>query len=401
MKKPTIQWGLASCGAVWACVAIAAVTVAQTRVPSMPPATQPAVIRAQAFAPGDPAIATTQMAQQMQTKLVTLNVTNVPAMTAIDELAKQSGYSIKPGYNGMFRGKGPNISISATQQPFWVVMRDILTRANWSLYSNGGDNSHAIQIAPANYGGGAVRAAASIMGPFFTTVSNIERENTVGMATPQNTTRTIHIQLQSYIEPKIVASEVSYEPMVDEAVDDNGNSMMPAPGPDRRNMQGGRGIGWYGRVSLPYPTTNPGTHIAKLKGHVPARIRMGSEPVEITDPLNAAETAKTVGGKRVTFKSLKKQNNGQYILELVFYRDNQDQQEFWRMTSQGLQLHLTDGQGREASYYNNGGSSDQTSSTQRFGFNNVQAPPVKLIIEVPTGMQEISIPFELVNLPLP
>jgi hypothetical protein len=232
------------------------------------------------------------------------------------------------------------------------------------------------------------------------------------MATPQVVDRKVSIQINTFIEPSVTMSQVSYQAVIEEAVDDNGNSMIPPQQDDSgRHMQSSRGISWHGNFSLPYPATNPGKRIVKLKGHLPATLNLASEPIEIADPLKAQETTKTVGGKRkVTFKSLKKEGES-YAMELTFYRDDTDQRQFHEIFNETITLKLTDAQNRQYRYHNSGGQGSGDTITRRFTFQpppkrtsaeaGGASEPVKLVIEVPTGRQEIAIPFELVDLPLP
>ena len=81
-----------------------------------------------------------------------------------------------------------------------------------------------------------------------------------------------------------------------------------------------------------------------------------------------------------------------------------DDRQFNGMWNESIPLHLTDASGNETGFYNSGGRGDNDGIVRMFTFNPFKpatAAPVKLVIEVPTGMQEIQIPFELVNLPMP
>jgi hypothetical protein len=241
----------------------------------------------------------------------------------------------------------------------------------------------------------------------MTLVTNIQRENTVQLNKPDVVNREIQIQICTFAEPKAVPTQYAYQPQVDEAIDDNGNAMTPeTQSASQGSMQSGQGIGWNGYFQLPYPPSNPGKRIAKIRGHMAAIAQFGSEPIDITDPLKAAETTKTVGGQRITFKSLKKRDNGQYILELVYYRDGRDQNVFNQLYNTKVDLKLIDAKDGRYQFYNAGGHGDGESITREFNFsrrsNEPNAPePTKLTIQVPTATQPIDIPFELVDLPMP
>jgi hypothetical protein len=348
-----------------------------------------------------------QAASVLSATPITMRVQSAPAMTALAELSKQSGYEIKP-IDPRQTSRGPNVSVEAVAEPFWAVLRDICAKGNLNLYSNGGNEERRIQIAPSNWGGqGMMKASASVKGPFMCVLSNLERVNNVDMSKPDEVSRMINVQLNVFVEPKVHAMQISYQPVVDEAVDENGNSMMPEHPVDERNsMQSGRGICWYESLTLPYPKNNPGHRIAKLSGHMGATIQLQSEPIEIGDPLNAAETSKTIGGRHFTFKSLKKDGD-RYMLELVFYRDGRNPQEFNQVFNESPTIKLTDAKGRAYGFYNSGGNGDGEKITRRFTLQKrsrgEEAPgePVKLVIEIATATQNVPIPFELLDLPMP
>ena len=380
--------------------------------------TQKVVVSDKAFPEGDSA--TTQpsggvVAAALTSTPVNANFNNTPAMQAFADLAKQTGYKIELYDRGGRQGFG-NVTYKASGQPFWAAMREICTRGNVGLYMWGGDEDRErIPILPSNYGDQAMmKAAASVMGPYLTVITNLDRINTVSMAHPEKTDRRIQIQMVTFAEPKAVPTQAAWEATIDEAVDDNGNSMMPTDNRNNdRNMQGGRGVSWNSNVTIPYPENNPGKRIAKLRGHIAAMVALGSEPIEIADPLKAAEVTKTIGGQRFTFKPLKKAEGGgggQYELEMVIYRDGKDQEAFNAIWQLSPNLKLTDAKGQVFRFSNQGGNGDGEKITRRFRFYNrgggEPAPgdkdaPIKLVIAVPSATQNVNVPFELVDLPLP
>jgi hypothetical protein len=177
-------------------------------------------------------------------------------------------------------------------------------------------------------------------------------------------------------------------------------------------MQSERGIAFNGYFQLPYPKTNPGKRIAKVRGHIDAKIQLGSEPFEIADPLKTKDVTKTIAGRKITFKSLTRddQGEGRYQLELVVYRGDQDMQT-WQQdtynTTPGMEL-IDPKQGRYQ-LWNSGGHGGQDEITRQFTFNRRSGEPgggkppepTKLFIKVPTATQDVAIPFELVDMPMP
>jgi hypothetical protein len=376
--------------------------------------TQRAVITPEPFA-GDEAVSKSPQAlKTLSATMVSATFSATPAMQAFADLAKKTGYRIELYEGGRGQSNFGKVTATINSQPFWAAMREICTRGNVNLYYWSDEDATRITIMPSNYGNsGMMKAAASIQGPYMIVVTNIQRVNNVQMANPQNVDRHVDFQIVTFAEPKSVPVQYAYEPTIDEAVDDNGNTMTPtARDNEHRNLQGGRGLCFQGYFSIPYPTTNPAKRIARLRGHIPAVVQLGSEPIEIADPLKSPQVTKTVGGQKLSFNSLTKTENGQYQLELVYYRGERDQQAFnslWNITPT---LKLIDAKDSRYQFNQSGGRGDGEKITRQFTFyrrsegggrdTSADAPqPTKLIISVPTATQEIAIPFELVDLPLP
>jgi len=113
----------------------------------------------------------------------------------------------------------------------------------------------------------------------------------------------------------------------------------------------------------------------------------------------------------MTFHSLKKRDNGQYELQLTLYRDNKDPQVFQAFFNVSPNLKLSTPGGDTYQYYSSNSSGDGDKINRTFIFNRrgggrgdsaAKAPePNKLVIQVPSATQEVNIPFELVDLPMP
>ena len=405
--------------AATAIVLLAGSAFAGTPRPPQVVTTQRAVVAPEAFKPSDPVMQSPQAAKALSATLVSAKFENTPALDAFAELAKKTGYTIEVYDNGGGNTtKYGRVTATINNQPFWLAMREICARANVGLYYYGDSEADKIQLMPSNYGQQhAMKAAVSIQGPYMTVISNLDRVNNVNMAAPEKTDRSVNLQIYTFAEPKARPMQYAYQPTVDEAVDENGNSMVPdASDPQQqRNMQSSRGVSFYGNVRLRYPTTNPGKRIARVRGHIDAKVQLGSEPWEIADPLKATDQSKTFGDKKVTFKKLTKNGDGRYTAEFAFYRgENEDQQAFQQNAFQTEPvIKLSDaGDGRYQSW-SSGGHSDGKQVTRQFTFNrrdssgrrvavSADAPePNKLVLEVPTDVKDVAIPFELVDLPLP
>ena len=355
--------------------------------------------------------------------LITLKMTDVRPEAVMAEFAKQSGYEIQPGNDSMWQqGNLPNVSVAIDQQPFWAAFKQFCTDAGLVLY-NSGSGSRAIQLAPSNqYGGSSLfKCPASANGAFLVLVTNLQRTNSVDLSNSQNIQRNMSMQMQVMAEPKVRIVRFSYNPELTEAVDDKGNSLLIAGRSydGGMNMSSSRGLMWNVSSSLQYPA-NAGQKIAKLRGRMRVMAQVRSEKIEIPDVLTAKDVSKTLDGHRMTLKEVKKTSDRQYQLTIVFYRDSMDQQKFYEMVNNPT-VRLLDSEGREFSFNGNyGGNSSGEQSEMKLGFSQgspggiirrrigdagTPAPagsePAKLVWELATSTQEIFVPFEFTDLPLP
>ena len=278
--------------AVWfvSIAAFSTIAVAQANKPAA--TTRPAVVSLDVFAADDPLLASPDAAKALSATPITFKCENMPALKALAEIGKLAGYKIKPGYDGWFqqgRNSPRNVTVSITNQPFWAAVREVCARSGVNLYRGG--NEDYIGLAPGNYGGtGMMKSSASIKGPFMVCVNGVRRINTVDMSKPSEAKHEIHVNLGTWLEPKLKAEQLSYRATIDEAADDNGNNMTPTEKVDaHQQMQGGQGFSFWGEFTLPYPPSNPGKRIARVKGHLAAKVQIGQESKEIEIPFELVD----------------------------------------------------------------------------------------------------------------
>ena len=380
--------------AVGLVLAIASIAFAQTR-----PATN--------------AVATLNPPGIADATLVTLKLSAADADSAIAELSKQSGYELKP-YNdvGWKQATLGAVTLSLDKQPFWAAFLQMGTQAGFALMQNDAAlNGRRLTLYPFNQGGqDASKYPTFISGAFLIHATGIQRTSTVEFAKAKAINRNVNMQIQVYSEPKVHVLKMSYTPEIMEAMDNRGNSLI-VPGQSNSssgNMQIGGGITWGVGIALQYPSQNPGDKIAILRGRFRTVVQTHSETMEIPDILTAKEQTKTIGGRRVVFKSFKKQNDRQYQAEVTIYRDEMEQEEFNRL-SDSFAIRLMDSSGN--AFWSNGGGSSSTGKeasrqvlfykrTREEGGTNL-GEPFKLALDIPTASREVMIPFEFANLPLP
>jgi hypothetical protein len=341
--------------------------------------------------------------------LVTLDVKDAPIRDVLEQLSKQTGYKIQP-YNdsGFDQANLPNITLSVKDQPFWQVMREVMNKGEVAVYESGNNDDIMRMMPQRNMGRSMSNAPVSLNGAFMVLATNIQRNNSVDLSNPDNVQRSMSLQLQVYSEPKVNVLRYSYQPEIEEAVDDKGNSMA-----NKQNSHGGYSSGrqsvWSVGIPLVYPDS-PGSKIARLKGKIRMTVQTRSDKFEVSNLLETKDKTEKVGGRRVTFVSAKRNNNNQYAVKVVLYRDGMDQQAFYDMMNNPSGVRLLDKDGKVWRYSGSGSGSSSGDRYERemIFYNNrggdeANAPgePVTFVWELPTGTQEITIPFEFSNLPLP
>ncbi len=349
--------------------------------------------------------------------LITLHFKEASPKDIFDSLARQarSEFRVYPVQMWSQR-EWPKVSVDLDRQPFWVAMKEVCGKTGvWPQPGYGGNDRR--MTLTSNMGINWMNTAASAQsGPFYIVGQSINHSDTINLLQPANVQRDFSINLTAYSEPKLrVTSYASYLKL-DEVVDDKGTSLLLAA-PQYESMQSNSGWQYplYARLSYP---EHPGTKIAKFKATAKFIIQTRSETVEV--PLTAdilsgkepKEVTKTVGGRRYTLKTVRKQNDQQYLVTTVCYRDGRNPQEwnqFQNSMFQTMGIQVVDDKGRplmNQGMRSNNTSGDTMEVTYEFsridnGEETRVGDPAKFMWEVPLEVKQIDVPFELHDLPMP
>ncbi|MGA2498855.1 MAG: hypothetical protein ABSH20_14020, partial [Tepidisphaeraceae bacterium] len=363
----------------------------------------------------------------------------------IDEFARQTGFELVIQKDRT--GRQPNlppVSLALEKQPFWAALREVCDKADLTLWNTGMPDNKLTLMPVRGFGtgmGGNIMAyPASIHGAFMTVVAQLQRINTADLASPPKVSRNLIMNLSIYVEPKVKIVKWFSLPDMAEAVDEKGNSLLAPPVPagqappvQRAAWNYTRAIGWMA-VPLVYPP-GAGEKIASLRGKIRAVVQIKGEKVEIPEVTKAENVEKTVGGRRMLLKGVKRLNEWQYQATVVFYRDKMDPRQFQdTLSNPGMRLVDADGQefisaggqwgggvwinGPGGMVGQPGGAPNpapaklaaeqaETEATLTFyrqapmGQAGALAEPLKLVWDVVIESREIAIPFEFKDLPLP
>jgi hypothetical protein len=333
--------------------------------------------------------------------LVSVKLDKLSGDAAIREFAKQTGMSVQPYYPGAFtrQGRLVPITMNVTERPFWEAFRDFCVAGGISPYWNFQYDRDLKVMLASQMGRNMMKSPASITGACAILIRQIEHTNNVDMVNPETIDRSLQVSLSVMIEPKIRILTAQRGAFITEARDENGNSLLRTDFPQSFGMETSNGIGFEAQAPLAYPKNNPGQQIALLKGYVQATLQSESERFVVDDPLKATQTSKQLGSRTATFKSLKSESEGNYVLML-----SQSGMPGGANPT-GDSIKLLDAQGRNYGINESSISNNGDVINRRLAFTNENGPkigpPAKLIWEMPTGVSNVKIPFEYRDLPMP
>lgn len=338
---------------------------------------------------------------------VTIELKDATPREALEALAEKTGFRLE-AYNesSWDNANLPTITLSATDVPFWDVMLDMMKQGEFSIYQGG--DSEAMQFMPQrNIGGPSlVSLPRSDHGSFVVLAQSLQRQSSLQLSDPQNISRSLSLQLVVLAEPKVNVLRYTYQPQLEEAVDDKGNSLAPQRHGSSFGSSGSRQFMWNINVPLQQPE-NGGSTLKSLRGSFKVTVQTRSESVDVPDIMTTEPVTRKVGDLTITVHPAQRQDDRRFEVKLVVERGpNMDQQSFYNMLNQvrGIQLLDADGNTYRYSGRNSSTSGDRAEMTARFytrGNNDSIGEPARLVWEIPVNVQDIDVPFTFTDLPLP
>jgi len=362
-----------------------------------------------AEAPKDAPAATTQPAK------ITLNLEGASAEEAFDQIAKQAGVDLVVDNPSMWQ-QTDLVFLNVKDAAFWPTFMQLCqqSRVNFDMYY-GSDRPRSLRL----YGGGGENRfskypVAEAQG-FMVFAQSAQRNYNVSYEANATPNSSFSIQLMVLTDPSIAITQMG-SPVVTEAVDENGTSLM-IPAGKRSNMYygGGRNESLVQQtgLALEYPA-NGGKKIAKLKAYLRATAATRMEKIEAESPLTMKPIKKELPGYDVLIQPLKPQKDSgeqkRYELKITFIKKRaaegtgglrRENNDYWSLLNS---IALTDANGRR---YNNGGGgssggNDSYECTMNFyGQGSNQGEPVKLTWRLPAETKELRVPFEFKDLVIP
>jgi len=346
--------------------------------------------------------------------LVNIHLKQALPEEVFGELAKQGGVKIAAmGSLWDQDSLQTPMDVDFTNKPFWPAMKEACGLWSISIQSNrmGRDNGRKITLVRRgtriNAGKTQPRPSCQSNGCLIEAVS-FNRNQNLSYDNPDAAQDSCNLNLMVYLDPALHVRNFNSNVSAEQAMDDQGNSMLAAKNNSNVFYGGMSEPGLIHSFSVPlkFPD-NAGKKIAAFKCTLTLRAADKMEALSIDKPLAAAEASKDFAGTTITFQSLKKSEARKgYELAVNVASDSDLAQNngVWELLQTAQ---LLDDKGHAFRYSGGnggggGGNDDYTVyySTMR-GDDATQGEPAKWIIELPTQVHVVKVPVEFKDLPLP
>ena len=366
-------------------------------------------------------------AQQTADLTVTADLVDQPYMVALIEICRQAylepHFSPQPGRLLTLAIRRPRIPTSPRPRPATQSsttrssMRGVVFRTQPRTGPRAGTTQPSWVDAPMIPSGPLVFSVFS--GHRFS------RVNPDGDMDPSEPMRFLELTLLVFRDPKLRLLALGDRVVVDEASDDAGASLMPdqfATRPDGAALRpiAGRDINHSElRAMLKYAERSSTAHvIAHVRGHVDATVVSRTQPVDLAKDGAAVKPGveQNVGDVRFTVNQFQPFGGGggwQLMMNVPYNSgDGQSHGEEVRALCGSDLLHVTDADGN-SNFTASASVNSFHGDTGEYGVaitihpwhDGRNAPPAKppthVVWDVPVEVNDVSIPIELKNLPLP
>jgi hypothetical protein len=265
-------------------------------------------------------------------------------------------------------------------------------------------------------------------GPFVFVAHDVHRFSRIDFDSDHGAepARTLELNLLVLRDPKLRLIGLGERIDVDEAADDAGVSLLPettqeaAPiRPVANRLVNPSRIG----AILTYPPGETSRAIALFRGHLTATLISRTQPVELVTNGAAVKSGEMQTAGEVHFRVEKFESFGggdgtQIVMTLPYASpDGQSHGEDVRVLLHPDLLHLFDADGKAAEYNVTTSVHSFRGDTGEYGVSITMHParlpgprgagrdnppkPAKVVWDVPVEVTDVSVPFELKNLPLP
>ena len=352
------------------------------------------------------AAALASIAQNAQAgpSIITIQGDDIPLRDVIKQLSEQCGVALETyPPDALEQQRGTRVALDIDHLPFWDAMRQITEKTGFTVQQWDNTGVKLMQ------GGQQFDGVSQVSGAFLVSAVRVSRSRSIELGGARNAYEDFQVLIGARAEPKLRLLRVAYAPNLDEAVDEHGNSLLPAA---NASVAGGYAIAPAGAWQLPARLSAPpdmGRRIARLRGSFDVSIQTRTEQLEVPDIVSARSVNKVAGGVRFVIKELRR-NGDAWTLEMLARPDGATRDEWERMqqTLSTADIKLLDERGAALARTGSStsGGPEQIEMTIEFsprawGHDRKVGEPAKLVWTVPTETRDVSVPFDFKDLPIP
>lgn len=237
---------------------------------------------------------------------VTIHQNLQPPAEVFAQLSKQGGISLVAWPEGLWDHMGvKTFTLNADRQPFWSVTLQAADACGLSIRrSVSGDSTRSVELHPARQS--LAPTQISVAGPLVMVAESVSRQQKTDLARGQ-TQAQCTLDLRVYADPALKNYRFLAVPELDEATDDNGNSLVPAK-PDTSILPPAAALVTLHQVPLALPA-DPGKRIQTLHGSLTLLLASQTEDFVI-DPLAQNAQARQIGKYTYTWQGMTRKEDG-------------------------------------------------------------------------------------------
>ncbi len=349
-----------------------------------------------------------------QPALVSVDYNRAEPKTVFDDLAKRGGFTVEYD-NNVWGDEKPTITLKADNRLLVEVLRDAMVQAHVQTSELNGENPPDGVLALRQSGWNMVdgkrvhqnplAGVAVPVGGRLLIARSISVNSQLAMGSRRPDRRDAYVQFILFSLPVDRPLGMGNQPVLDEAMDDKGNSLMNPNNYSDRRVNVGRNQGQL-NVSLQLADRSA-TKIAELAGSVLVLEALTSDTLEVADILKAKNVKKTVAGLEMTIGPVS-QDQRQVKVEMVIetHALNDGDREALRQMIYSNPPRLIGGNWRDNGQNVEQGGPASMKMTLNFysnqtGADEAAGAPEKLVWTIPLTAEQRALPFVFKDLPLP
>jgi hypothetical protein len=336
---------------------------------------------------------------------VTIHMEGVHPHDVMDELTKQTGVAFAVWPDQLYQQNQQlptSITLNLDQATFWTAVGAMCEGAHLQPWNFNNSGAITFQQSDGHEPFGKRPQSAGPMGTIV--VDSIQRNHSISFRDddPQ-VQRNCGVEIKAFVDPRVRMMKFQNQANVDTAEDENGESIVVAPGNATPNFQDSQTKWEIQGLNIPLNYDPEKSHkLATLKGSVRVMVASDVAKIEFDDLANAAGTDKEEGGLKVIVDDVK-ENEHSTEVKVRIMRTEMSKENFRNIFGKIFQDGRFESAGGKEMRPGGGGGGgeDLLQYTLNANYSGEGDKPVKLIWEIPTQTQQIDLPFEFHDLTLP